>query len=142
MDKLTHPQMRIMINQKIYQHSKFAYMYGLVEIHDQSADSIERAINEAINYFDALRTRFTQKKGEIFQYFEPYIYEKTPIKDQNDDFSKEVFELFDSKLYRFFLIQNESEVKGYYFIFHHAIVDAYSVILITNFFLQILICTL
>ena len=39
MDKLTHPQMRIMINQKIYQHSKFAYMYGLVEIHDQSVDS-------------------------------------------------------------------------------------------------------
>jgi amino acid adenylation domain-containing protein len=139
MDKLTHPQMRIMINQKIYQHSKFAYMYGLVEIHDQSADSIERAINEAINYFDALRTRFTQKKGEIFQYFEPYIYEKIPIKDQNDDFSKEVFELFDSKLYRFFLIQNESEVKGYYFIFHHAIVDAYSVILITKYIEDILL---
>ena len=64
---------------------------------------------------------------------------KNTYQRSNDDFSKEVFELFDSKLYRFFLIQNESEVKGYYFIFHHAIVDAYSVTLITKYIEDILL---
>lgn len=138
MDLITTPEQRILMNCQLYPNSKFAYMYGMVEITDQSANKIEQAIGQAISFFDCLRIQFTKKNGAIFQYIVPYEKKEIPVCDINYAFNEETFELWNNPLYRFFLISKNQKITGYYFIFHHAIVDAYSISLINKYIEQVL----
>ncbi|MDL2292402.1 AMP-binding protein [Acholeplasma sp. OttesenSCG-928-E16] len=131
MHPLTSPQKRIIINQEIYPNSKFSYMYGFVEINDKSPFEIKNALNEAISFFDCLRIRFIKSENKIYQKICKYKEKDFLIKDSDYQFHDEIFDLFDDDLYRFFLIDGKK--RGYYFIFHHSIIDAYGIALITNY---------
>lgn len=130
---ITHPQKRIVINQQIFPDSKFAHMYGRVEIKNRDAESLVSAINAAIEFFDCLRIRFVKADSEILQKIIPYNF--TGIATQPWDFNltDEQLSLFDSDLYRFNIAEKDGIPSGYFFVFHHAIVDAYTITLIIRF---------
>ena len=130
---LTHPQKRIVINQQIYPQSTFAVLYGKVSLKNQSVARINAAINAAVSYFDCLRIRFIQNKSQILQSVSGFVYEDIEVRPATFDYSAERPRLFDEKLYRFFIVKENGEPSGYFFIFHHAVVDAYTVTLVIQY---------
>ncbi len=136
---LTHPQKRIYVNQMIFENSKFAHMYGMVHISDQSGERILWAIQKAVAFFDCLRLRLRRESKEVFQYISDDL--NLPVEERpfDYDFHKEELSLFEAPLCRFFLVKKNEEACGYYFIFHHVAVDAYTVTLVTKYIEDLLL---
>lgn len=130
---LTSSQRRILVNQQIYQNSKFAHMYGLVRVENQLREQIVLAICSAIDHFDCLRIRFRLINDQIYQYIVPFKDENIINKPIEYNFTNESFALYDNKMYRFFIVIKDQKIYGYYFIIHHAIVDAFTITLITSY---------
>ena len=133
MFQLTFPQKRILANQQIYGDSKFAHMYGEVFIENQTIEALSDAINAAISYFDCLRIRFVQSGSQILQSIEPFRYGPVETKPAGFGFLSEKIDLFSEKPNRLYIVCDAGKALGYFFIFHHAVVDAYTITLIIKF---------
>ena len=128
---LTHPQRRIVINQQIFPNSKFAHMYGKVCAKNHTAKELSDAINSAIFLFDCLRVNFIHTGSEILQTIADFRRENIELKPSDFDFLSERIDLFRGKLYRFYIIEeDDGKPSGYFFAFHHAVADAYTITLI------------
>ena len=130
---LTHPQKRIVVNQHIFPDSKFAYMYGMVYIDGQSVLGLTEAINAAVRFFDCLRCRFIQTESQILQNIADFKYEYIESKPSNFVYLNEKLNLLNDRLYRFYIVTENDKPSGYFFILHHAIVDAYTITLIIKY---------
>lgn len=139
---LTNPQKSIWLTGQFYESSSLFNIGGMVFI-KQNVDfnKLERAINLFIKKNDGLRISFELKNGIPHQYVRDFSYEKFPLYNINSkeefykleqEFIHVNFNISQSFLYSFNLVQFQDGTGGFYVVVHHLISDAWSMGLLVS----------
>lgn len=102
-------------------------------------DILKRAIRTAYERCDAMRIRFCEKKGEIFQYIVPKDDQEIEYKDftgmtmkdaeaEMRKWSEIPFERYDSPMSRIVMITTQDGFKGVYLNVDHMIMDSSAIV--------------
>ncbi|URZ18501.1 non-ribosomal peptide synthetase [Clostridium felsineum] len=139
--EITHPQKRIWYNELLFQGT---YMHNIVfKISmggNLNIEALEKAINIIIEKNDALRLKFYQDDGELYQYLEEYEFIKIPFLDfskygSDSESNLNKFLEVESRenlynenklLFKFFIYKINDYDMGVCFFVHHLIFDGRS----------------
>lgn len=142
---LSNAQTRIWYMQTRYAGSSLFAIGGTVSIGGNiDMEHLRKAIIRVIRRHDALRFRFTEREGTVFQYVSSEIIEpdvldfsrKTNAKKEYEAWScsktQELFQMRDAPMY-YFAICKISEGETVYFVkLHHLIADGWAMKLLTH----------
>ena len=145
--ELSHAQKRIWYAQKKYPESSLFCVGGIAIAKDEINTSLlERAIRQLIRAHQALKLRFTEKNGEVFQYvdntnFPPVSIQDFPMSSGGGDgllaWCREQvsrpMEMLESPLSTFVILQIRGRCRGYFVKLHHLIADGWSMKLLTEY---------
>lgn len=127
MDEMIHP------GTSIYNIGGCVHFSGVIDF-----ELFDKAIQETIKKYDAVRIQLKNGSLGIRQYMPPYEFHKTEIVDFNgtksggyrgwclEEMTKPVFG-YHQPLYRFKLLKINENETGFFLMFHHAIADGWSV---------------
>ena len=142
---LTNAQKRIWYAQKKYGDSPIFNIGGRVLIKGNAdIGLLVRSFQILIEQNDALRIRFTEENGEVFQTVneEPWQIEIVNFSEFEDAIqrceswcdkkAKELFTMTGTPLYFFCVFKLSENLTGYFVKFHHIIADGWSMELLTE----------
>lgn len=136
--KLLNPQIGIWEAELAYPNTcQFNYAVSVNFKDKINCELLEKAINIAIQKFDAFRIHLTEHNGTAMQYFVPYEYKKIDVIDLSSCDDKEVkewkrskvrtpFKMIDSDLYYFAIIKTENDGCELLINAHHLLMDAWA----------------
>ena len=144
---ITFNQRNIYMTDKLNGNSKVNNIFRIVNISKEfDCVKTEKILNKLIEINDAFRINIIEENNEPYQFVNDYKYEKLDIievskKDNVDkiikDFSDDVIDINDKKLYRIKIINIDNE-KGIVLLkLHHVISDAWSFSKIAEQFIEI-----
>lgn len=149
--QLTHPQKRIWYIEKLYPNTSL-YNIGGVSIVSGKVNFklLEDALNLFIKRNDGIRLHFTERNGEVKQYFSDFIKVKIDFfdfsagEDPEGEFSawtmsvmEKPFILLNSNLFYFAIYKVSDGKTGFLGKFHHIIADGWSINILTDQVYQI-----
>ncbi len=137
---LTSPQEGIWLTQEVYSDVPISniggtvYIYGSVQV-----EILKKAINHAIEVYDALRTEIKLVGDQAIQWiqpYEPYDVEYIDFSGCQDNRTKfeewiktknsEILKLYENRLYYFAIVHIDNNEYAYYIKYHHIIADGWS----------------
>ncbi|KAA6459462.1 amino acid adenylation domain-containing protein [Bacillus cereus] len=141
--RLTHAQKRILNNERLYPNTPINNISGYTQM-DGKIDFfiLSKALNHFISIHDALRLRFEEIDGEVFQYVIPFESQKISkyffrdeqeLKQHVEVMAKRPFQsIFNNKLYDILLYEVADRKSGFIVKFHHIIADGWSIHLLSK----------
>ncbi len=145
---LTHPQQRIWYSEKLHPGTGMWNNAGTIKVKGSlDIGLLERAVNHAIRYNEALRICITQVDGEPFQYVRDFEYTRLDVIDfsragisalyeWDSAQSQENMPLLDCGLFYFAILKTGEQEFGLYAKIHHIISDAWSIVMVCNQILE------
>lgn len=144
--QLTHPQKRIWYIEKLYPNTSLNNIGGVSKVSGKvNFKLLEDALNLFIKRNDGIRLRFTERNGEVLQYFSDFsevkidFFDFSSRKDPEGEFSawtmsemEKPFTLLNSDLFYFAMYKVNDEKTGFLGKFHHIIADGWSINILTD----------
>lgn len=137
-NELTASQKNIWMMDKYLINSKINNICGIININNSfDIDRVKACINKVLEQNDALRINLLEENGEVFQIFKPFIkedikcellntYDKGLVKKIISDFSDDIINIYDNKLFRFKVINIDNKSGIILVNLHHIVSDAWS----------------
>ena len=142
---LSNAQTRIWYMQTRYPESSLFSIGGTVSIGGNiDVELLRKAILKVIRRHDALRFRFTERDGKVFQYIssesiEPDVLDFSVNPDAKKEYeawshskTQELFRMLDAPMYYFAICKISQRETVYYVKLHHLIADGWAMKLLTH----------
>ena len=136
--KLSFPQKNIWLVEKFNEGTNINSIVGTIEIkYGFDTKKCNEAINEVIKNNDALRLKFVEEFGNVFQIledYEPYDAEFVDFSDSNDldiaSKKREIalipLDIFNNETYKFYILKYTKDSGAILMKIHHLVCDAWS----------------
>ncbi len=136
--KLSFPQKNIWLVEKFNEGTNINSIVGTIEIKNGfDTKKCNEAINEIIKNNDALRLKFVEEFGNVFQIledYEPYDAEFVDFSDSNDldivskkrELALIPLDIFNNETYKFYILKYTKNSGAILMKIHHLVCDAWS----------------
>lgn len=138
---LTNPQKSIWLTEQFYSGTSINNVSGMLSIDEKvNFDILEKAINIFVKNNDSMRIQISLKNNQPVQHISSYsefvidrlhVTEET-IEIEKQKFAIAPFNITNSELFEFIILQFPNGLGGFFVKTHHIISDAWSMSLIAN----------